>query len=572
MQNMNGFSERIFRERYAINEMEMWEDACRRVAKIISSPEPIEKWQEYENIFFHELFSNRFMPGGRIWYGAGRPKGQLINCYVLDCDYMDSREGWGRVVSDSIIVSGTGGGVGVNFSKVRPRGSEIKGHSGKATGSVSLMEIINAAGEVIRAGGGRRTALMFCLNHDHPDIIEFMNKKLDLGQINNANISVMFMNESIENFLRKVDNDEMHNLMWNGEVIHQIPARQMWRSILDNAIKCGDPGILNGFLANEQNNLSYYAKLNATNPCGEQYLEKYGCCDLGALVLPRFVTKNGHLDKRQLGKTIYAAVRFLDNVLDVNTYPLKEIEENCHHVRRIGLGVMGLHDMLILLGMKYSSSDAKEFTGSLLNFIKKNAYDASIDLAIEKGQFPALNRSMFIESGFCKNSLSEGKRERILRHGIRNCAILTIAPTGTTSIVSGCTSGIEPMYAAAYRRRFRSGDNLQEEIVEHPLFSKLKSENDQRALLFESALDISVEDHLHMQAICQYHVDNAISKTINLPKNYTGDDLDRIIRKYISQLKGVTLYRDGSRGESPIEPLSIEEAFHLSCKEGICDI
>jgi len=563
------FSERIFNERYAINHEETWEEACRRLARIVASAEVNGKVKEFEEFFYNELVNNRFMPGGRIWYGSGRPKGQLLNCFVTPTD--DSREGWGQTVKESIIISGTGGGLGINFSPIRHRGAEIRGHSGRATGAVSLMEIINAAGQVIRAGGGRRTALMLCLNHDHPDLKEFLDKKLDLGQLNNANVSTVFQNESIDAFLRKVERDEKHALLWNEQVVGEIPAREIWNKILTNAVQCGEPGILNGFLANEMNNIYYHKPLISTNPCGEIWLESYGCCDLGALVLPRFVV-NGELDKRELARSIATAVRFLDNVLDVNNYPLQAIEENCKQVRRIGLGVMGLHDMLILLGKKYTSDAGKECIEEVFRFIKKKAYEASIDLAIEKGQFPALNRHKFVESGFCKSSLSIGMRERILKNGIRNCAILTIAPTGTTSIVSGVTSGIEPMYTAAYRRRFNSGDKRVEEIVEHPMFALLRNAKDKRAKLYESALDISVKDHLEIQALCQKHVDNAISKTINLPRNYTGDDLDPILRKYVGGLKGVTLYRDGSRGESPIEPLDMEEALSLSCKNGACEI
>lgn len=563
-----GLSERIFKERYAINDEETWEDACMRVATVVSCMEnSLDKSKDTKQKFFEELSSNRFCPGGRIWYGSSRPKGQLLNCFVVPTT--DSREGWGDAVRDSIIVSGTGGGVGFNFSPVRPRGSEIRGHSGKATGAVSLMVIINAAGEVIRAGGGRRTALMLCLNHDHPDVPEFMDKKLDLKQLNNANVSIVFMNENIDKFLKKVEKDEMHDFLWNDKVINSVPARDLWNKILDNSVISGEPGILNGWYANQQNNIWYHKKLESTNPCGEIWLEPYGCCDLGALVLPRFI-KDGQLDKKLLARTIQIAVRFLDNVLDVNTYPLKAIEDNCKEVRRIGLGVMGLHDMLILLGKKYTSDEGRDFVNSLFNFIKKKAYEASIYLSVEKGQFPVLNRHKFVESGFCKNSLSEGMKERIIEYGIRNCAVLTLAPTGTTSMLSGVTSGIEPIYAFAYKRRFRSGEKLEEEIQEHPLFSELKNviDND----IFESALDISVEDHIKMQVVCQEHIDNAISKTINVPRNYVGKDLDNVVRKYVGKVKGMTLYKDGSRGESPIEPLSMEEASQLSCRSGECGL
>lgn len=575
-----GFAQRIFNERYSIDGKETWSDACKRVANTIVAAELPEKTKFWTDQFYGVLVNNLFMPGGRVWYACGRPKGQFMNCFVVPTE--DSREGWGQTVSDSIVISGTGGGVGMNFSPVRPRGSEIRGHSGTATGAVSLMEIVNAAGEVIRAGGGRRTALMMCLNHDHPDTLEFLNKKLDLSQLTNANVSTVFMNESLDDFLVKVEQDKLHAFVWRDKVVKYHPARDLWRMIISHAVQCGEPGILNGWLANEQNNIAYHAPLVSTNPCGEIWLNAYGSCDLGALVLPRFVVK-GKLDRRLLARTITTAVRFLDNVLDVTHYPLRAIEDVCKNVRRLGLGVMGLHDMLILLGMKYSSDEALEFIDSLLSFIKKKAYDASIDLAIEKGSFPALVRQKFVESGFCRGSLSDGRKERILANGIRNCAILTIAPTGTTSIVSGVTSGIEPMYTYAYRRRFQSGDERVSEVVEHPLFRELKKTP--KATLFEAALEISPTRHLEVQATCQRHIDNSLSKTINLPESATVESVDGPLRRFASQLKGVTMFREGSRGQSPFEPLSIEEALSLegavenseganatACASGKCDI
>lgn len=565
-----GIAEKIRIARYAWENNETWEQSCARVANHTASVEDVSVRNEYSSRFYSILVNNYFCPGGRIWYAAGRPKGQLLNCYVIPTE--DSREGWGKTVSDMIVISGTGGGVGINCSNIRPRGSTISGHIGKATGAVSLMDIVNAAGEVIRAGGGRRTALMLCLNVDHPDSKEFLDKKLNLGELNNANVSSVFMNESPNAFLRKVENDDLHHFFWNGEVIGSVPARELWASILDNAVKCGEPGVLNGWLANQENNIWYRRDLISTNPCGEIWLEPYGCCDLGALVLPRFVN-GGQFDYKLFSQCIYASVRFLDNILDANVYPLKEIEENCKKFRRIGLGVMGLHDMLIKLGMKYSSDEALEFVDNLFHFLKKKAYRASSYLAAEKGQFPGLERRKFVESGFCKRALGEGILEEIVEHGIRNCAVMTIAPTGTTSIMSSVTSGIEPIYAYAYKRRYNNGDAGKEsEIVEHPLFAEMKHD-EEKIHLFESALELPPEKHLAMQAVCQKHVDNAISKTINLPYTETGIGIDKVVRKYIGELKGMTLYRDRSRGESPIEPLAYEDAVVLQdCPSGACAV
>lgn len=563
----SGFGATIYGDRYSISGTESWSESAHRVSGSVASAEENGKVKVYTEAFYDIIVNGLFAPGGRIMYGAGRPRGQMLNCFVAPVS--DSREGWGQLSSDCIVISGTGGGVGTNYSPIRPRGSIIHGHQSPATGSVSLMQIINQTGEVIRGGGDRRTALMMALNHDHPDIPEFLDKKLDLKQLNNANVSVAFMNDSIQNFLKKVDRDETHELTWNGQVVRTMPARELWRKILDNAVLSGEPGILNGHYANQMNNIWYYRQLISTNPCGEIWLEPYGCCDLGALVLPRFIV-DGKLDKKLLARTIALSVRFLDDVLDVNTYPLKAIEENCKTVRRIGLGVMGLHDMLIMLGMKYSSTEAQEFVDGLFSFIKKKTYEASIYLAVEKGQFPALDRHKFVESGFCKDSLSEGMRERIIQNGIRNCASLTIAPTGTTALVQGVTASLEPMAGYAYWRNYRGEDGPKRDLVEHPLFTELKLTD--KARLFESAHEIPVEKHIEMQAICQRHVDNAISKTINLPKEYTGADLDPLLRKHVGHLKGITLYREGSRGAAPIEPIDIEEALRLSCPKGSCEI
>ena len=552
-------AKRIFAERYALNAEESFTAAASRVAWFVASLESPDKIVETRKRFLEELVSGRFMPGGRIWYAAGRPKGQLLNCFVLPTE--DSREGWGQTVKDSIIVSGTGGGVGINCSPVRPRGSEITGHAGRATGAVSLMDIINAAGEVIRAGGGRRTALMLCLNSDHPDVPEFLDKKLNLFNLPNANVSIVFMQESPEVFLKKVEADEMHAFRWRGKTIAEMPARKLWARMLDNAVVCGEPGLLNGFLANTESNIGYYTPLTSTNPCGEIWLEDYGCCDLGALVLPRFV-QAGKVDRTLLAHTIYTAVRFLDNVLDVTTYPIWAIKENCQNLRRLGLGVMGLHDMLVDLGLSYKSDEGRAYVSSLMSFIKHKAYEASIHLAGEKGSFPQLDRDKFIKSGFCRR-LKTSLREKILAFGIRNCALLTIAPTGTTALVAGVSSGIEPIYTLAHERRFRSGDALQVETVTHPKLATM-DDTARAKLEAETALHLSLRDHLEMQAICQEHIDNAVAKTINLPATATGADVDAVIREYLPRLKGLTLYRDGSRGESPITP--------VPCPTGVCDV
>lgn len=583
----SGLGATIFQERYARHAKETFDEASRRVADHVSQAEENGKMAVYGDRFYEQIATNRFMPGGRIWYGAGRPKAQLLNCFVLPT--ADSREGWGKTISDVIVVSGLGGGVGVNASPVRGRGSEIKGTGGKATGAVSLMQMIDRVGDVLVGGGGRRMALMLCLDLTHPDLEEFLNVKLDLDQLTNANVSIVINIPDTE-FIEKVKKDEPIEFEFGGRPTGaSINARVLWNKLVENAWKSGEPGVLNGHLANRMNNIWYHRNLISTNPCGEIWLEKYGCCDLGALVLPRFV-HDGEMDWDALDESIRLGVRFLDNVLSVNYYPLKEIQDNCERVRRIGMGVMGLHTMLLELGERYSSDGGRAFVDRLFSFVKNTAYDASINLAIEKGPFPVYDEKL-LQSGFAK-TLKRGIRNKIKEHGIRNCALLTIAPTGTTSMVAGVTSGIEPVVAPVYWRNYYSMDEdattpeLKRELVVSPEFQNHPE-------TVEGAADLTPRDHFEMQAIVQKHIDNAVSKTINLPADYPVDELADLWLEYLPSMKGSTFYRWGSRENEPISPVPTAEADEvikaqkgavvyegftdesedmLSCPAGVCEV
>ncbi len=626
-----GFAETIFKQRYAINENETFLQACERVAGHVAQAEngKREKWTER---FVEVMSQNRFIPGGRIWYGSGRAKGQLLNCFVVPT--ADSREGWAKAVSDMLIISGTGGGVGMNFSPIRPRGTPIRGTGGEATGAVSLMEVINQTGEVIKAGGGRRTALMMCLRYDHADILEFMNRKFNRLELNdetvkesiqdafpnlpyaeleelvslfssdneaifkhlikheldmrlkNANVSVLVDDE----FFSKVKNDENIDFKWSNQEIGSIPAKEIWDLIVHNSYTSGEPGVLNIGLANEMNNIYYHKPLISTNPCGEIWLEEYGCCDLGAINLASHILPDGSdFDWDKLADTSLVGVRFLDDVLDVNTYPTPEIEANCRQVRRIGLGVMGLGHSLIMLGLKYDSAEGRRKVEQLFNFLKKKSYEASTYLAVERGPFEAFDADKFLESGFCK-TLTKSLRAKIREYGMRNCAVLTIAPTGTTSIVAGTSSGIEPVFAAGYKRRYYANSEdsnervLKEEVVIDPMFERLYNEGIDVSA-FVSAHEISVEGHLRIQSIVQKHIDNAVSKTINIPNDYDIEKYSELLLKYAPQLKGTTVYRSGSRGNEPLVPMSGAEASaymvenevligaaQSDCPSGICEI
>jgi len=576
-----GLAKEIFNLRYTIHDDESWNDACMRVATHVSMAEKGDDILKFRDDSYDILSKNLFMPGGRIWAGSGRAKGQLLNCFVIPTE--DSREGWGKTVSDMIVISGVGGGVGMNCSPIRPRGTDINGSGGKATGAVSLMEIVDAAGNVIKAGGGRRTALMLCLNLRHGDLLEFLDKKLDLNQLTNANVSVVF-DQNPEDFFKLVRDGGTFEFKHRDKAIGVIPARELWDRIIKNALKSGEPGILNGWYANRMSNIWYWKPLISTNPCGELWLSKYGACDLGSLVLPNFVKDTGGIDWKLLKYTVSKAVRFLDNVLSVNNYPLSEIAETCKKVRRIGLGIMGLHDVLLMNDLCYNSPEGLELVDKLMKTIKNYAYEASVELAKEKGCFPVFKADLFLKSNFVK-TLKPTIRRKIKEHGIRNAALLTIAPTGTTSMVCGVTSGIEPMFAPAYERRFRvdEGNQYDTEVVVHPLLKRFLDEG-RDVSHFQGAHDLSIRDHLEMQRACQQHVDNAVSKTINLMSDTSAEELSDLYMEFLPELKGMTVYPDGSREDQPLTPIPLEKAVEHaqtakeeataidSCKNGTCDL
>lgn len=579
----DGLGLTIFQDRYARSPEETWQEGSRRVADHVAAAETNGKVKQFGDRFYDQIVSGRFFPGGRIMYGAGRPKAQLLNCFVVPTG--DSREMWGKTASDTIIISGLMGGVGMNLSPIRGRDYTIKGTGGKATGAVSYGQLINGIGDVIVGGGGRRMALMLSLDLNHPDVEEFLSTKLDLEQLNNANISIIIPDDMpTEKFQEMVRNDEQIPLMFNGrpdERDRSISARWLWDKLVENAYKSGEPGILNGYLANQQNNIWYHKDLVSTNPCGEIWLEPYGCCDLGALVLPRFV-ENGQFDWDALDESIRLGVRFLDNVLSVNHYPLQEIKDNCENVRRIGLGVMGLHTMLLEMGLKYDSDESFAFVDNLFNTIKNTGYDASINLAIEKGPFPAFD-NRFLDSGFAK-TLKRGIRNKIREHGIRNCALLTIAPTGTTSMVAGVSSGIEPLPAPIYwRNYYKPSGELERELVVEDAFHKYDAD------ILQSAIDVPVRAHFEMQKTVQKHIDNAVSKTINMAEDADVQEFSEIWLEYLPYCKGTTVYRFGSRENEPINPvpreqwndvvdeahvghMTVDEFMALDCVGGVCEV
>lgn len=586
---LDPFSEEIFKGRYAFTADETWEQCCRRVAHQMAIAENQEKVEKYEDIFYNILVQNLFICGGRILYGAGRPNPNMLNCFVLD-NNMDSKEGWGNLSHDMIVTSMCGGGVGINFGDIRPSGAAISGHRGECPGPLELMKLINGNGQPIRAGGSRRTALMFSLPATHPDIEKFLDAKLKNGELSLANISMQIYNT--KKFIDAVIKNENIELSWKNKYKSEAPAKRIWDKVVEHAWLKGEPGLLNWELAESESNIWYIEPLVTTNPCGEIPLEAFGACCLGHLVLPRFII-DGELNYELLSDTIRAGVRFLDNVLSVNNYPLPEMKDKALKNRRIGMGTTGLADVLVMLGLKYGSDKGNKFVDELYRFISKTAYEASIILAIEKGPFPACRPDLHVQSGFMKRMTPKIK-SLVKEHGIRNCAILTVAPTGTVSIVSNnCSSGIEPMFAPAYERRFWDGAERKTELVLHPLFAQfLKAGKD--ISHFVAAHELSPREHLEIQAIVQKHIDNSVSKTINISEDYPMNELSKILIDYLPRVKGTTIYRDNSRKfvdengveqEQPLVPISNEKAIEMfieknygkhkgtmDCSSGMCTL
>lgn len=571
-----GYSEEIFKSRYAFDESETWTQACDRLASQMASVEKRPAY--YRERFGQVIADNLFVPAGRIWYGSGRPQPNLLNCFALRSD-LDSRIGWGGLANEMIQTSMAGGGCGTNFSDVRPEGAEINGQRGTCPGPIELMKLINGCGSPIRAGGARRTALMFGLSLRHPDIVDFINAKLKTGTLELANISVV--GDDTEAFVQAVKDAAMWELSWKGRYKKKVSAKALWETIISGMWASAEPGFLNRELALSESTIYYIKKLMITNPCGEIWLEDYGACCLGHLVLPRFISESGEFNMEKLADTVRLAVRFLDNVLTVNTFPLPEMRETSQNLRRIGLGVTGFADALVILGLRYGSPEAVKWQDKLQRFISKVAYDESILLAVEKGPFAACDPDLHVKSGFVSR-MPHKIKALIREHGIRNCALISQAPTGTVSILSGnCSGGIEPIFAPAYIRRYWDKEEQKAETVVHPLFAEFVAAG-KNTEHFVASHELSLQDHLNVQVVAQRHTDNSVSKTINIAADFPVENLSAVMLEYLPKIKGTTVYRDGSRGQSPLTPLTDGEARKLAghadgkvgadCAGGVCSL
>jgi len=533
------------------------EEMFHRVAETIASAEliydPKADVRAREEEFYQLMTSLEFLPNSPTLMNAGRELGQLSACFVLPID--DSMESIFDAVKHTALIHKSGGGTGFSFSRLRPEKDRVGSTGGIASGPVSFIRAFDIATDVIKQGGTRRGANMGILNVDHPDIMKFIMAKDDPIALTNFNISVAVTSE----FMETVKTGADYNLInpRTGEVEDKLNAKEVFDKIVDRAWKTGDPGIVFMDRINQDNPSPHLGKIESTNPCGEQPLLPYESCNLGSINLAKMLREcNGavEIDYPKLAKAVQVAVKFLDNVIDVNRFPLPQIEEMTKKTRKIGLGVMGFADMLIQLGIPYDSEGALQVAADVMHFINEKAYQASVDLAKERGVFPAFEGSIY--------DVPDGLR-------LRNASCTTIAPTGTLSIIAGCSSGIEPLFALSYTRNILDGTQLVEvnpyfeavaksegfyaEELMQQLASGVKLHDvdgvpDRIKRLFVTAHEISPEWHVRMQAAFQKSTDNAVSKTVNFPQEATREDIARVyMLAYQEGLKGITIYRDRSR-------------------------
>jgi len=503
-------------------------DLFQRVAGFIASAEKTKKDREFwERQFFEAMMILDFIPNSPTLTGAGRDM-CLSACFVLPVE--DSIDSIFETVKDAALVHKEGGGTGFDFSLLRPKGSFVRKTQGIASGPVSFIKVIDAATEAVKQGGTRRGANMGILRVDHPDIEEFIEMKRDGRSVPNFNISVAAPDEFME-AVKKNGSYDIYDPFLKKKV-GEKKARAVFETIVESAWAVGDPGLVFIDRINRLNSTKRLGLIRATNPCGEQPLHEYESCNLGSLNVANFYSpkKKDMFDWERFGKTITLAVRFLDDVIDVNKYPLPQIEKMTKANRRIGLGIMGWADLLIKMKIKYDSARALNFAERLASFLREKAAASSQMLVEHKGSFPNISKSIY-------------KRKKM-----RNATLFTIAPTGTISRIAGCSSSIEPVFAFEYTSKIIDG-----EIKDiHPLYLEWKRRNPSKSLpdYFVTAHEIAPEWHVRMQAAFQKYVDNSVSKTINFPHKAAVQDVEKAyLLAYELGTKGITIYRDGSRAE-----------------------
>ncbi len=594
----------VLRRRYLLKDesrriVETPSELFRRVAHHVARAEanygPDPRVHEVEEAFYRMMRNREFLPNSPTLMNAGTPLGQLSACFVIPVE--DSVEGIFQALADMARIHQTGGGTGFGFSRLRPRGDLVGSTKGRASGPISFMGIFDKATEVIVQGGRRRGANMGVLRCDHPDVVDFAEAKVGSNALRNFNLSVGVT----DRFIRAVVRNRPFDLVnpRTGKSVRRVAARSLFDLIVSAAWRTGDPGLIFLDQVNRHNPTPSLGRIEATNPCGEVPLLPYESCILASINLDKMTTDEdagGHagqsrVDWTRLRDRIHWGVRFLDDVIDVNRYPLESIEAATRANRKIGLGVMGFADMLIRLGIPYDAKEAVTFADKLMRFIRRESLAASERLAKQRGAFPNFAKSIHAKTG----------------RRFRNATVNTIAPTGTISIIAGCSSGIEPLFAVSFVRNVLSGTRLFEshslfekiarergfhsrellaEVARHPSIAKVRGIPGDVKRLFVTAFDVTPRQHVEIQAVFQKHTDNAVSKTINLPADATVEDVREIyLHAHRLQCKGITVYRYGSKAgqvlsmseevEAPAGELpdfvSADLDYSGGCIGGVCE-
>lgn len=525
--------------------LQMWHRIARAVASV---EDDAEHWCER---FFTLMLGFRFIPGGRVMHGAGRDEARrkptLSNCYVIPITE-DSLEGIYRCLSESAMVYRTGGGVGTDLSVLRPKGAPVNATVDRSPGGTAFMNLLSESTNAV-SQAGRRGALMLTLRVDHPDVEDFIRIKSDATRtkVQYANISVLITHE----FMRAVLDDTDFDLRWGGKVFRTVRARDLWNKIITNAHSSGEPGIIFWDTMKEYHNVEYANPLVSTNPCGEQPLAAYTACNLGNLNLLSFVREDGTFDFEGLADATHVAVRFLDDVVEYNmeNHALAQIKSAVASDRRVGLGVTGLADALLKMKLRYDTEDALKAVEQIMQTLCYNAYETSIALAQEKGPFSLFSWEGLSQSRFIQ-SLPRALQDKIERLGLRNSTLITMPPVGTGSIVAQTSSGIEPIFCTSYKRRVKQadGESFTDYKVYHPLVKQLFGDDEDLPDYVVTAHDIDPYFRVRMQGVIQHYTDSSISSTINLAEGTPVETVaDIYITAYKEGLKGVTVYREGSR-------------------------